>query len=513
MTSTEPLIAGMCRADAYPHRVDKVELRETHISWVFLTGEYAYKVKKPVSLGFLDFSTLERRKRFCREEIRLNRRFAPDLYLDVVPITGTTSEPHCGGTGEAIEYAVRMRQFSEVGLFSKLIAGGDLLPGHIDDLAREVGRFHRSISTVIPKATLGSPVEIECEAIDNISALRDVSDALQPTITALESWTRSSFESLRPTFEQRRAAGFVRECHGDLHLGNIVLNNNHVTLFDGIEFNEAFRWIDVMSDVAFVVMDLADRGRPDLSWRFLNAYLEVTGDYAGLKVTPWYLVYRSLVRAKVALIRSRQQDVPPDERAHRLRQVAEYTQLAARYSRSSHPGILITHGLSGSGKTTGTTGLLESIGAVRIRSDVERKRLAGLTAHQSSQSALGAGIYSPEATNSLYHHLRTLAAEIVAAGFPVIVDATFLMREQRTMFRELAATLDVPFRIIPFSADPATLRQRVSERAARGSDASEATAVVLERQLETCEPLNEDELSASTTAPEIIAEWLETKMP
>ncbi len=513
MNAIDHLLEGLLHADAYPHRVDQVELRETHISWVFLTGEFAYKVKKPVDLGFLDFTTLERRKHFCREEVRLNRRFAPGLYLDVVPITGSTDAPRFRGTGPALEYAVRMLQFPEEGLFSRLIANGKLLPSHVDDLAREVGRFHRSASAVIPSTILGSPAEIEREAFDNIRELRAVPDTLKPTMAEIERWTSSAFETLRKAFGQRRATDFVRECHGDLHLGNIVLVHDHVTLFDGIEFSEAFRWIDVMSDAAFVVMDLADRGRPDLSKRFLNAYLEVTGDYNGLRVLPWYLVFRSLVRAKVAKIRSRQPDVSADERAHRVKQVEEYAHLAATYLRGNRPEVFITHGVSGSGKTTGTNGLLESIGAIRLRSDVERKRLAGLTAREPSHSDVGVGIYSSEATHSLYQRLKSLATDVVAAGFPVIVDATFLKREQRAEFCELAATLNVPFRIIPFSADPATLRQRVQQRQSRAVDASEATLAVLDRQLETYEPLDESEHARSTTVQKIIQSWPGATIP
>ncbi len=295
MESASTLVDALQKCEAYPHDVQKITVRETHISWVILTGNLAYKIKKPVELGFLDFTTLDRRRYFCHQEVQLNRRYAPELYLDVVPITGSPTAPRIEGSGVAIEYAVRMRQFQEEKLFSRMIADGTLQPTHVEELAQVVGRFHASADRAVPASALGSPAEIEREALENVQELNHPASDQQEIVEELGQWTRSAFHRLRATFQNRRDAGFVRECHGDLHLGNLVIVNNQVTMFDGIEFNDEFRWIDVMSDAAFVVMDLNDRGRPDLSHRFLNAYLEITGDYEGIQVLVWYLVHRSLV--------------------------------------------------------------------------------------------------------------------------------------------------------------------------------------------------------------------------
>jgi hypothetical protein len=278
-----------------------------------------------------------------------------------------------------------------------------------------------------------------------------------------------------------------------MHLGNMVRQDGEVVVFDCIEFNESFRWIDVLNEVAFVVMDLYDRSRPDLARRFLNTYLEGTGDYSGLTVLPFYLTYRAVVRAKVDRLRMAQNSVPAIERQRLDDDFRGYLDLAERSIRPPAPRLMITHGASGSGKTTGAQPVIEALGAIRIRSDVERKRLAGLAPLSRTDSALNDDIYSESATQQTYARLAELAAATIRAGFSVIVDATFLKRHDRVRFRELAERLGVPFLILDFQAHLEVLRQRVALRDAVGRDASEATLDVLRRQLETAEPLDADE--------------------
>ena len=308
--------------------------------------------------------------------------------------------------------------------------------------------------------------------------------------------SRNEHAKLRETFTARKAGGFVRECHGDLHLGNVALIDGQPTPFDGIEFSEAFRWIDVMSDVAFMVMDLADRRLPRLANRFLNAYLESTGDYAGMAVLRFYLVYRALVRAKVACIRVRQQGVPADELRRGEREHLEYLRLAHSLATESRRALVLMHGLSGSGKTTVAQYLIETLGAVRVRSDVERKRLVGLEAQARSGSALGAGLYAADLTARTYARLAELARAIVDTGYPAVVDATFLSRSQREAFAALARELGVPFAIADCQAPEALLRERVALRERAARDASEAGLAVLEHQLASREPLTDEELRA-----------------
>ena len=491
---------------AFPHGVKAVAVRETHISWVFLTGEFAYKVKKPVRTNFLDFSTLEKRRRFCEEEVRLNRRFAPRIYLHVTPITGNPSAPIVGGDGPPIEYAVKMRQFSEAGLLKRMLMEDALKPDHIDELAEEVADFHELAERVQPGNQYGMPGTILREALENVETLRRLlPPQFDPDLQIFQDWTLTNAEQLDGTFLARRRDGFVRECHGDLHLGNLVLLDDHVTLFDGIEFNPEFRWIDIVSDAVFAMMDLADRGRLDLANRFLNAYLERTGDYSALAVVPWYFIYRALVRAKVAAIRGSQPETTSQDRATVHQECLEYARLAKRFLHRPSPRLLITCGVSGSGKTTGTQDLIEQQGVIRVRSDVERKRLFGLAPDAPSGSALGEGIYTETATRRTYDRLADCARTGLAAGFSVVVDATFLRHDDRARFRRLAAERDVPFTILLFGEEESLLRSRVRTRTQLGSDASEGDVAVLERQLATRERLTPSEREHCRTISDILA--------
>ncbi len=516
-TSRPPLIAGLLSPNAYSHAVRNLRVRETHISWVVLTGEFAYKIKKPVNLGFADFSTLGQRCFFCQEELRLNRRYASDLYLDVTPITQEANGLRVDGRGEPVEYAVRMRQFDERLLLSQLLADGKLQREQIDELALVVAAAHNRAPCADEATEWGTAAQIGEPIAENFESLRSlvVGPALIRQIGELADWSWHQHQQLTETFTGRRRDGFIRECHGDLHLGNVVLWRGKVTPFDCIEFNPGFRWIDVMNEVAFVVMDLDDHARSDFARRFLNAYLERTGDYAGLKVLPFYLVYRAVVRAKVGALRVQQAGLAGAEQQRLTAEWHGYLDLAQRYTASSggetpntascdrtssRPAsrplcLTITYGLSGSGKTMGTERFIEQQGAIRLRSDVERKRLFGVEAEEPMTASVDGGIYSPAANERTYDRLAELAQDILRAGFSAIVDATFLKRAQRRRFQQLAAELGVPFQILAFDADEKTLRQRIRQRHAKGSDASDATVEVLERQLRAREPLTDDERS------------------
>ena len=471
---------------------------ETHISYVLLGGEFAYKIKKAVDLDFLDFSTLEARRFYCDEELRLNRRLAPSLYLDVVPITGSLEAPVLGGPGVPIEYAVKMRQFDQESLLSRVLASGALTAAHADAIALEVAAFHGRAARAAPGAPFGRPAGVMRPVRENFVQMLAALDANRPPLPdahreeleRLLAWTEAEAARLAPVFERRNDQGFVRECHGDLHLGNIALVDGRVTLFDCIEFSPAMRWIDVMSDVGFLVMDLKDHGRPGLAARLLSGYLETTGDYDGLAVLRFYVVYRALVRAKIAALRLAQ--TPGDARL--IDEYQTYVALATAETAPAHRGVFITHGVTGSGKTTRAQEIVESASAVRIRSDVERKRLAGLDADARTGSSVQGGLYSPDASRRTYERLAVLARGIVEAGYAVVVDAAFLERWQRDLLRQTAAERHVPFAISDCSAPEAVLRARVRQRLEHGRDASEATIAVLEHQLASADPLAADEL-------------------
>ena len=492
----ERLIGAMQNSGVYPHPVGRIEVLETHISFVLLTGDYAYKIKKPLDLGFVDCTRLEQRRVYCQEELRLNRRLAPDLYLDVVAISGNPEHPKLNGLGPAIEYAVKMRQFPQDALLDRVLARGALKAEHVDALAKKIAAFHAAVSTAAETGVHGALKNIYSPALQNFEQIRALlhdKTEIEP-LEALQAWTEREYAKRKPVFSARRASGCIRECHGDMHLGNMAMLGNDVLIFDAIDFNENLRWIDVMSEAAFLVMDLTARNRSDLASRFLNAYLEITGDYGGLDILRFYLVCRALVRAKIHRIRAHQAGLDPRERDRLLGRYHEYIRLAERFSVTRQPSLLITHGLSGSGKTTFSQDLLEATGAVRVRSDLERKRVFNLAPEAKSGSGIGAGLYSQNADDMTYARLAEIAETGMRAGYPVIVDATFLKRAQRCMCRELAKRLQAPFAILDFKADEATLRERIARREQQGPNASEADLAVLEHQLANQQPLAQEEL-------------------
>ncbi len=492
--SGTPLISRLRRPDCYPHAVAAVELLETHISWVLLTGEYAYKIKKPVSLGFLDFSTLEQRQQYCGEEVRLNRRFAPGVYLGCVAVTGSIDTPKIGGEGPAIEYAVCMRQFPQTALASALLTAGKLSPRHLEDFAATLGAFHQAAAATDAGSVYGTAQSVLEAALQNFDQLSPLltSPGDDAALAAMRQWTLREHDAKKGLMEQRRVAGAVRECHGDLHLGNIVLIDNRLVPFDCIEFNPALRWNDVLSEAAFLVMDLHDRGSPGLGRLFLNSYLEHTQDHAGLALLPFYLVYRAMVRAKVHGLRAVQPGLDPDKRASLLQASRTYLALAGRFAHPPHPALIITHGLSGSGKSRIAGELLQQLDAIRIRSDMERKRLHGI-APQERHGAT-AGLYGEQATAATYRHLAGLAQEIIAAGYTAIVDAACLQHWQRDLLRGVARAAGVTCLNLAVTAPVAVLRARISQRQAAGNDPSDAELTVLEQQLQNREALEADEL-------------------
>lgn len=492
-----PLIRSLLRPEFYPHDVANIELVETHISWVLLTGQYAYKIKKPVNFGFLDFSTLEKRQYFCQEEIRLNKRLASEWYLEVVSITGQPDHPIIAGTGRAIEYAVKMKQFSSIQTLREVAEKGQLSIIEIDQLSGIVAAFHSSIEITDSQCPYGDSHEINHWCQENFHHIRPLLDDKVQLLQLddLEAWSNREWTAKALLMEQRKQQGYVRECHGDLHLGNMTIVSGEVILFDCIEFNPMLRWIDVFSEVAFLVMDLLHLGHNEYAYRFLNHYLKLTGDYPGMALLRYYLVYRALVRAKVALLRKAQNpDADKCEQAH-----SEYTELAnlaGRFAKTDQAMLILTHGYSGSGKSTYACQLAEKIGAIQIRSDIERKRLFGYSAQETTASGIDTGVYSREAGENTYNRLAELAKVVLDAGLPVIIDAAFLKREQRDRFGQLARELAVKFTIIDFQASEQTLGLRIQQRK---NDPSEATIAVLQYQLQTAQPLSEEEKKQTIT--------------
>ena len=485
----DTLTAALLEPRAYPHPVDDVRLIETRISWVFLAGDFAYKLKKPVSFGFLDFSSLEARRRFCFEELRLNRRFAPALYLDVVAIVRGPDGPCVAGAGEVLEFAVRMRRFADGALLAERAADGVVPRSLWWRLGADLARLHLAL----PRAPADDP---DCEGVpphfrdalaENLRQirpyLRDRSDIDVLNVVEERSW--ADWRRLESLLWRRHAAEWVRECHGDLHLGNLLLEDERVLPFDCIEFSARLRWIDVMSEMAFLVMDCEARGVPAGGFVALNAWLEASGDYAGLGILDLCRCYRAVVRAKVALLAGRP-PVESDSPAHL--EFRRYAALACGFGQPRQRFLAITCGVSGSGKSTVALALAGELHAIRIRSDVERKRLFGLAADADTRLPGMPNVYTREAGGRTFARLEELAVMVIAAGHPVILDATFIQRGLRERFRALAVRLGVPFVVLHCDAPDEELRRRVAVRHAAGSDASEADIGVLESQLAVCEP-------------------------
>jgi uncharacterized protein len=485
------LVEALKQTPALADPAGRPQHLQTHISHVLLAGDYAYKLKKPLDLGFLDFSTLERRRHCCEEEIRLNRRLAPAIYLDVVAVTGTPEHPELGGTGPVLDYGVRMRRFDQGDLLSRQ----EVTPELVDRIASRAADFHAAIPAAPADTPFGSPEVVLFPMQQNFDQIRGLvrDDAELARLQPLEAWTQGRYGALRELLATRKAEGHIRECHGDMHLGNIALVQGDLVIFDGIEFNPDLRWIDTMNEVAFLVMDLEQAGRQALARRFLNRYLELSGDYEGLALLDFYKAYRALVRAKVTAIRLAQPDLAEAERAAVLAEYGRYVALAESYVHGRPVALLITHGVSGAGKTRLGAALVEAVGVLRVRSDVERKRLFGLAEGERSGSAVDVGIYTAEASRRTYERLAALARQVLAAGCPVLVDATFLKRAQRESFAALAAELGRPLVILDLQASEAELRERVARRLTEGADASEASLEVLERQLAGREPLTQRE--------------------
>jgi uncharacterized protein len=475
-------VARLLEPAAWPWPAERVELVETHISWVFLAGEYACKFKKPLDLGFLDFRERAMRLHFCREELRLNRRLAPEIYLDVIGARATPSGWRVGPLTGGAEPAVRMRRFPDDARLDRYLEAGHLDGAELEVFATVLARFQRSLPPAVPGEGYGDAEAVFRPALANFAALQ--SDSLDRGASAaladLEDWTRRRAARLARRFDQRLATGFVREGHGDLHLANLVMLDGRITAFDGIEFDPVLRWIDVQSEVAFLLMDLESRGRAEMGWRFCNAWLAALGDYDGLEVLGWYLVYRHLVRAKVDGIRLAQAGLDAEE-AQRLRaRLAMHIELASSHAHPPPPLLVLMHGFSGSGKSRLAGRLAPLLPAAWVRSDLERKRLHGLDPLAAAPAAFGKGLYGAEGSARTYARLGEIARAALGAGVSLVVDAAFLEADRREDFIGLALECGARPVVLECAAPPDVLRQRV---AARRNDPSDADLAVLDAQL------------------------------
>jgi uncharacterized protein len=486
------LIEQMLQPGFYSHPVkEPIKLIQTHVSYVFLTGDYVYKVKKPMNFGFLDYSSLEKRQHFCNEELRLNQRGAAELYLEVLPIALVGDEYHLGGSGEAAEYALKMKQFPEEGLLSTLFADGKLTEARIEELGKVVAEYHATKTETndyilsfgeIPKVR--ESIDQNYEQTDKYIGIVQTKEQFEDT----KKYTDNFFAGRQELFKSRIDKNFIRECHGDLHLGNICLWEDKITLFDCIEFNEPFRFVDVMYDVAFTVMDLEARGRKDLANIFLNTYLEQTGDWEGLQVLPLYLSRQAYVRAKVNSFIFDDPGVPEDAKENIAKSAVGYYKQAWEYTKSQQGRLILMSGLSGSGKSTTARYLARKLGAIQIRSDAVRKHLGGVGLLEKG----GEELYSQEMTNKTYSRLLELGIILAKQGYTVILDGKYDRVSLRSVVIEKAQASQIPLQIVSCEAPVEILRKRLIERT---GDIADATADLLTSQQASAEAFTETEKS------------------
>ncbi len=489
-------LAGLLSPRAYPHPAERIEIIETHISWVLLAGGFAYKIKRPVRYPFIDLRTPERRRFLCEEELRLNRRFAPELYLDVSPIVCVDGAARIGGDGPAVEHAVRMRRFDRTQELDWLLNTRRIEPLELEAFGRELAAIHARLPVAREGELWGRASEVHALVMRNLDECAEASAVFgrRDEVLALAGPLEARLVAAAPWMAARRAAGRIRECHGDLHSRNVVRIESRLVAFDCLEFDPALRWIDVADEIALLSSDLLARDRSVRAHAFRGGYLAESGDYQACGGLKLYQAHRALVRAKVAALASSGRA----DAAERETLSAEHLALlncarAFLVGASDRPLLLLMYGLAASGKTWLARLLAPRLDAVHLRSDIERKRRAGLGALSSSHSGLGTGIYGSGASEAVYEDLAHAAEEVLAGGYTVIVDATFLKRAQRALFAELARRLEVPLHLVRCEAPPPVLRARIVARRRRGRDASEADEAVLEWQMAHLELLTPEE--------------------
>ena len=502
-------LRGLLSPAAYPHPVDSIELIQTHISWVLLTGRFAYKLKRPVHYAFIDLTSLRRREFLCREELRLNRRFAPALYLEVCPITQAAGEARVGGDGEVIEFAVKMRQFPREQALDRLLEAGTIGPQELERFGGELAAIHARLPTATAESAWGTPQRVRELVLANATQCAQAAAAFNDVdrVEAVRVLLEGQLCARRDCMATRAATGRVRECHGDLHARNLVREDGQLLAFDCIEYEAAFRWIDVADEIAFLLSDLNSRGCRDHARAFLAGYLAASGDYQACRLLPLYQAHRALVRAKVvALQAAGRSEIETGLRSEWQRLVG----FAGAVLMPHQPRLFLTCGPSGAGKTWLAERLAPRLGALHLRSDVERKRAAGLMPSERAGAEPGRGLYRAAITATTYVRLLQAAEDVLAGGWDVIVDATFGRREEREHFAARARSLGISCILIVCEAPIEVMRSRIAARARAAEDPSDANHRVLEWQLAHQDALDENEqvhaIRVNTLDPEALEE-------
>ena len=477
------LITQMQQSDFYPHAVKKnIELIQTHASYVFLTGQYAYKIKKNVNYGFLDYSSLDKRKYFLETELRLNKKIAPELYLEVLPISDCDHQLILNNSENILEYTLKMHQFPQENLFSNLVEAGKLNGDRMMELGKIVAQFHNNAETNNYISSFGTVANISKAFAENYQQSQKYIGTVQTEaqFVATKAYTDSFFTHKKDLFQTRVKQNKIKECHGDLHLKNICLWQDKIQLFDRIEFNESFRFVDTMYDVAFTVMDLEARSKLKLANAFLNSYLEYTGDWTGLLVLPLYLTRQAYVRAKVNSFLLDDSQMGEKDQQEAKQEARDYYRQAYQYTQSKPGSLILMSGLSGSGKSTVARTIARNTSAIQIRSDAVRKHLGGIPLDQSGTDR----IYTAEMTQKTYERLLELGTMLAKEGYTVILDAKYDRVNLRQPVIAQAQANKIPLKIFYCTAPMSVLCDRLKQRQ---NDVSDATADLITTQQEQAE--------------------------
>ena len=461
------IIGAMKKPDFYPHPIQEISVRETHISTVFLTGDYVYKIKKPVDLEFLDFTTLDSRRHFCHEEVTLNRRLTRDVYLDVVSITLDDHHYGLDGQGRPVEYAVKMRQLSDKSSMLHLLRGNKLDAGSIRALARMLAQFYKEAKTGPEIDGVGSWKTVRTNCEENFFQTQEFAGSIidPRKFQIIRSVTRSFLRRRKSLFDQRLLEGKIRECHGDLRTGHIYFTRNGIQVIDCIEFNKRFRYQDIASDLAFLGMDLDFSGFPQTAHSLLKTYAHCSDDPDIFILMDFYKCYRAMVRVKVNCLRLQQGDLDSQRRTLLFKETRRYLQLAYRYAEQFvRPTLWIICGRVATGKSTIARELSERLDINVFRSDAIRKELFSHKTGQGDKTAFGMGIYSEQATSLTYGKLLLTAQEEIDAGNSVILDATFGSQDHRREALRLAENMDVNIVFVECKCRDAVILRRLEKR-------------------------------------------------
>jgi len=491
MASQLPEIAqAMLNPSIYPDKTAGVEIMQTQMSFIFLTGKYVYKLKKPVNLGYLDYTTLEKRRLFCEKEVELNRRLCPQAYLGMVPVTREKTGLALGGKGEIVDYTIKMLYLPQDRMLNVLLDRNRVQPEMLEQVAQKLADFHSRAATNPAIRSFGEPAAVKVNTDENFSQTLPYIGKIVSTgqFERLKTYTETFYQRHTGLFDRRAAEGRIRDCHGDLHTQHICFADG-IYIYDCIEFNDRFRYCDVASEVSFLAMDLDHYGRADLSRAFIQAYIAASGDPQIQDLLKFYKIYRAHVRGKVGCFKSDDPYISEVERKQTVDGARGYFELADSYARL-RPRLFITVGLVGSGKSTFAQVLAKRLGLTVLSSDIIRKKLARIAPTEHRFEEMESGIYSAEFSQKTYQKMFGDAEAILKEGDSVILDATFLKAAQRRRAALLAQSANADFFVVECWLDEDNTRQRLTQRL-KNTAVSDGRWEIYEPQKRKFEPVTE----------------------